>query len=110
MIRAAMTGPMPGTVRNSFSVAVLMSMFPWGMFSFACDLFMSTELVRVIDAAGFATGDKTAGDSADAERDRVFPSATKELKDDGAGACAFNRPALTPQPPIFSRFAASSNC
>ena len=109
IIRAAITCPIPGTVVSSFSVAVLMSMFPSGVFSFACDPFGATGLLRAFEAAGFATG-KTADDSGGARRDRVVPLVTKELKTDGACACAFNRPALTPQAPIFSRFASSSNC
>ena len=71
IMRAAITCPIPGTVVSSFSVEVLMSMFPSGIFSFACDPLLSTGL-RVIAAAGFAIGEKTAGESADAERDRVF--------------------------------------
>ena len=34
-MRAAITCPIPGTVVSSFSVAVLMSIFPSGVFSFA---------------------------------------------------------------------------
>jgi hypothetical protein len=67
-MRAAITCPIPGTVVSSFSVAVLMSMFPSGIFSFARDLFVSTG-PRVIKDAGFATGEKTAGGFATAERD-----------------------------------------
>ena len=59
IMRAAITCPIPGTVVSSFSVAVLMSIFPSGIFSFACDPFVSTGLLRAIDAAGFATGEKT---------------------------------------------------
>ena len=109
MMRAAITCPIPGTVVSSFSVAVLMSIFPSGIFSFACDPFVPTGLLRVIDAAGFAIG-KMADESGGVERDRIFSSATKELKADGVCARAFNRPALAPQAPIFSRFASSSNC
>src|SRR5947207_6352376 len=80
MLRAAITCPMPGTVVSSFSVAVLMSISPSGVFSFACDLFLSTGLLRGIDAPGFGVGETTADEFAGAERDRVFPSGTKELK------------------------------
>jgi len=94
-MRAAITCPIPGTVVSSFSVAVLMSMFPNGILSFACDPFVAPELARVIDASDFVTGEETAGESEGAERDRVFPSATKELKTGGVCGCALNRPALT---------------
>src|SRR5262249_13316861 len=91
-------------------VAVLMSMFPNGVFSFVRDPFFSTGLLRMIEAAGFATGERTVGEFAGAERDRIFSSATKELKDDVVCGCALNRPAFTPQAPILSLFASSSNC
>ena len=39
MIRAASTCPIPGTVVSSFSVAVLMSILPSGVFAFGCDFF-----------------------------------------------------------------------
>ena len=97
IMRAAITCPIPGTVVSSFSVAVLMSIFPSGIFSLACDPVVSTGRLCVIDAAGFATGEKTAGESAGVERERVFPSATKELKADGVCACTFNRPSLRPK-------------
>src|SRR5207247_8549691 len=79
IIRAAITCPIPGTVVSSFSVAVLMSIFPSGIFSFACDPWVSLGPLRGIDGAGFAAGEKTAGN----ERDRVLRLATKELKAHG---------------------------
>jgi hypothetical protein len=100
MIRAAITYPIPGTVVSSFSVAVLMSIFPSGIFSFACDPFLAGRLLRVNDATGFVAGDTKADDSAGAKRDRDLPSATKELKTGGVCGRAFIRPALTPQAPI----------
>src|SRR4051794_6594454 len=100
IMRAAITCPIPGTVLSSFSVAVLMSMLPSGVFSFARDPFISTGL-RAIDGAGFTTGEKKAGTSAGAERDRVFPSTAKELRADDVCARAFNRPVLAPQAPIL---------
>src|SRR5215471_9366709 len=96
MMRAATTSPIPGTVVSSFSVAVLMSMFPSGIFSFACDPVVAPELARVIDASDFVTGEKTTGEWGGAERDRVSASATKELKPDGFCAWVFT----TPQAPI----------
>src|SRR6266513_2398220 len=45
MIRAAITCPMPGTVVSSFSVAVLTSILPSGVFSFGCDAGVRRELV-----------------------------------------------------------------
>ena len=105
MIRAAITCPIPGTVVSSFSVAVLTSILPRGIFSFACDPLVSGGLVRALEATGCGMGETTAAESAGAERDRVFCSGTKELKDDGACECAFNRPALMPQAPILSCFA-----
>ena len=99
-MRAATTSPIPGTVVSSFSVAVLMSMFPSGIFSFACDPVVAPELARVIDASDFVTEEKTTGESGGAERDRVSASATKELKPDGFCAWVFTRPVLTPQAPI----------
>src|SRR5262245_12793785 len=98
-MRAAITCPIPGTVVSSFSVAVLMSMFPSGILSLACVSFVATEL-RPTDAAVFAIGGENADESPRAETDRIPPSLTKELKPDGACACAFNRPALAPQAPI----------
>src|SRR5882724_12784679 len=95
IMQDAITCPIPGTVVSSYSVAVLMSIFPRGIFSFARDPLVSTGLLRVIDAAGFGTGEKTGGESGSAECERVFPSATNELKADGVCACTFNRPALT---------------
>jgi hypothetical protein len=52
MMLAAITCPIPNTVVNSFSVAVLMSILPSGVFSLACVLFFSTGLVRVLEATG----------------------------------------------------------
>ena len=93
-MRAAITCPIPGTVVSSFSVAVLMSIFPSGVFSFACDLFVSTGLLRRIDATGFGLEKQRQMNPQRGERDRLFPSGTKELKADGVCACAFNRPCV----------------
>src|SRR5437762_2262943 len=49
IIRAAITGPMPGIIFNSFSVAVLMSILPSAIFSFACGCFGSIGLLVGID-------------------------------------------------------------
>src|SRR5881227_1544780 len=45
IIREAITGPTPGIIFNSFSVAVLMSILPSSIFSFACDCLGSAGTV-----------------------------------------------------------------
>jgi hypothetical protein len=87
-----------------------MSILPSGIFSFACDPFVATGLLRITDAAGFGIAETVAEESSRVGRDPVFPSATKGLRGEGICAYAFNRPALTPQAPIFSCRASFSNC
>src|SRR5215471_3034827 len=110
MMRAAITCPIPGTVVSSFSVAVLMSISPSGVFSFACDLLIPTGLLFGLEATGCGIGETKADESAGVERDRLFPSATKELNADGVCGWAFSRPALTPQAPTVSCRALFSYC
>src|SRR5436190_22530811 len=45
IIREAITGPTPGIIFNSFSVAVLMSILPSSIFSFECDCLGSAGTV-----------------------------------------------------------------
>ena len=75
---------MPGTVVSSFSVAVLMSIFPSPGISFACDLLVSTGLVVAMGEVGAGIAEIDAGDFAKgaARGGAVFP-AMKTLK--GAG-------------------------
>src|SRR5713101_7478934 len=60
IIREAITGPMPGIIFNSFSVAVLMSILPSAIFSFACDLSASTGLIVAIEGLGAGVADAGA--------------------------------------------------
>src|SRR5947207_5674720 len=103
IMRAAITCPIPGTVVSSFSVAVLMSIFPSGIFSFAYDPWGSLGPLRGIDETGCGIGEAVADEFARGERGRLFTSVTKELKADGVCARAFKRPSFMPQAPIFSR-------
>src|SRR2546430_17574280 len=57
IIRAAITWPIPGTVVSSFSVAVLMSTIPSGVFAFACDLFGPAGVVAGIGVLGVGFGE-----------------------------------------------------
>src|SRR5438067_10057886 len=61
IIRAAITCPIPGTVVSSFSVAVLMSILPSGVFSFGCDLFSSGVGLDAVGARDFVV-DKNEGE------------------------------------------------
>jgi hypothetical protein len=87
---------------------VLMSILPSSIFSFACDLLPSTGLIVVAEGrnTGVAEGIFVRGNV----RAQAFFSATKTLKDTDFFVCTFSRPALTPQPPIFSVLASSSSC
>ena len=60
-MRAAITWPIPGTVVSSFSVAVLMSILPSGVFSFACDLFDLSVPLGGFDAPGLGVDKAIAG-------------------------------------------------
>src|SRR5207247_8400330 len=62
IIRAAITCPIPGTVVSSFSVAVLMSTLPSGVFSFGCDLFSSGVGLDAVGARDFGV-DKNEGEA-----------------------------------------------
>src|SRR5437660_2205267 len=102
---------MPGIIFSSFSVAVLMSILPSAIFSFACGFLASAGLEAAMDELGVGIGEIHGDEFArGVARSRGFFLVTKTLK--GAGFCArtFSRPALTPQPPIFSFLASSSNC
>src|SRR5437879_6281427 len=103
MMRAAVTCPMPGTVVSSFSVAVLMSTLPSGVFAFACDLFGPAGVVDGIGVLGVGIAEAGTVECAGRVVRGCLCSETKTLKAIGLGAGVFNRPALTPQPPIFSR-------
>ena len=82
MIRRAITGPMPGIVLSSFSVAVLMSILPSGVFPLACDLLGLGVLPNGADAAGFGLEKGMAGEPAGVARDRGFSAGMKELNPD----------------------------
>ena len=86
IIRAAITWPIPGTIVNSFSVAVLMSTLPNSMFSLPCDLLPSLGLLLAI--AGFAV-----------------PVTTLECEALSEGG----REELIAQPPSFLCFASRSS-
>src|SRR5437667_12382273 len=87
IIRAAITGPMPGTLLSSFSVAVLTSILPSPGASFACDLLVSTGLVVAMGEVGAGIAEIDAGEFAkSAARGRAVFPATKILK--GARFCA----------------------
>src|SRR5881398_582564 len=101
IIRAAVTWPMPGTVVSSFSVAVLMSILPSGVFSFACDFLASPALLIGVGFAEALADEQIAG----VEPGRGFSPAVKTAKTTVLGARTFSRPALMPQAPIFSCFA-----
>src|SRR4029450_11004963 len=110
MIREAITGPTPGIIFNSFSVAVLMSILPGSIFSFACDFLGSTGLLTGVGGLGIGVaGIGVAEFAGGVTRDPGFFPGTKTLKGAGFCACAFSRPASTPQPPIFSCLASPSN-
>src|SRR6266481_8861234 len=108
IIRAAITWPIPGTVVSSFSVAVLISTLPSGVFSFACDLLDPAGLFAAIGVLGVGIAEAGTVECAGRVVRGCFCSERKTLKAIGLGARAFNRPALTPHPPIFSRLASSS--
>src|SRR5205823_1495094 len=76
----------PRTVVSSFSVAVLTSILPSGVFSFGCDLLGSPRSPGAIGTRGLGVGEKIPGEGADVACGRVFFSAMKTLK--GAGFCA----------------------
>src|SRR4029077_6499309 len=84
MIREGITGPTPGIIFNSFSVAVLMSILPGWIFSFACEFLRSAGLTVVAEernacVAELRENEFTQGDA----WERAIFSATKTLK--GAG-------------------------
>src|SRR5436305_11786207 len=82
IMRAAITGPMPGIIFSSFSVAVLMSILPSAVFSLACDFFVSTGLLRGIDGLGIDVAEIGVGEFATGGARRAACSAgTKTLKD-----------------------------
>src|SRR5260370_35378355 len=70
IIRAAITCPIPGTVVSSFSVAVLMSILPSGVFALACDLLGLAALPNGTDGPGFGVEKGTAGEDAGVARVR----------------------------------------
>src|SRR4029077_15301321 len=81
IIREAITGPTPGIIFNSFSVAVLMSILPGSIFSFACDFLTSTgptlaDEERNAGGAEVRENEFTQGDA----WERAIFSATKTLK------------------------------
>ena len=82
MMRAAVTCPMPGTVVSSFSVAVLMSILPSGVFALPCDLLGLGALPNGTGAADFGLGKGMAGEAAGVARDRGFSAGMKELNPD----------------------------
>ena len=73
---------MPGTVVSSFSVAVLMSILPSGVFSFGRDVFGLGVPLGAIDAPGFGLEKGMAGEAAGVPRDRGFSAGMKKLKPD----------------------------
>src|SRR6058998_1503024 len=95
IIRAAITWPIPGTVVSSFSVAVLMSILPSGVFSFACDFLSLAGLA--VGAAGLGAG------VAETEGAALANGC-------GVALATFDGWPLMPHPPIFFRFASSSSC
>src|SRR5439155_9337003 len=95
IIRAAITCPIPGTVVSSFSVAVLTSILPSGVFSFAWDVFVSTGLTAAVEELDVG----------------VTEIECEAIGDGGEVALGtLGRPSLMPHPPILRRFASSSNC
>src|SRR5436309_5557296 len=94
---------MPGTVVSSFSVAVLMSIFPSPGISFACDLLVSDGLVVAMEDVGAGIAEIDVGEFAKgAACGRALFPGTKTLKDGGFCARTLSRSASTPQPPIRS--------
>src|SRR6476646_6016211 len=80
IIRAAITGPIPGTLRSSFSVAVLTSILPNSGFSFACDFLPSDGLIVAVEGLGTGVAKVLENPFAGgAVRGRAFPSAAKRL-------------------------------
>ncbi len=108
MMRAAITCPIPGTVVSSFSVAVLMSILPSGVFCFECDPFGLGVARLGIDGLGFAVEGKVRGVGNAGWR--AFVEIAKRLNKDGLAGRTSNRPMLMPQAPIFSWRASFSNC
>ena len=82
MMRAAVTCPMPGTVVSSFSVAVLMSILPSGVFALGCDLLGLAALPNGTDEPGLGVEKGTAGEAAGVARDRGFSAGMNELNPD----------------------------
>src|SRR5207248_8167433 len=82
IIRAAITWPIPGTVVSSFSVAVLMSILPSGVLSFACDFFASAGLAMTALAVGVAEIRESVF-AGGVVRSRAFSPGTKTLKEGG---------------------------
>src|SRR5437763_10593086 len=99
MMRAAITGPIPGTVVSSFSVAVLMSILPNGVFAFACELLALPLSPGRIAGVGFGVERRIGGETKGA---KCCSAGMKEPKADGLSGRTFNRPMLMPQAPIFS--------
>src|SRR5438067_4295602 len=110
IIRAAITWPIPGTVVISFSVAVLMSILPSGVFSFGCDVLGLGVPLGAIDAPGFGVEKRIVGEAVGAAGARCLSAGTKKSRGDRFAGRTFNRPMLMPQAPIFSCLAAFSNC
>src|SRR5436309_10698894 len=77
IIRAAITCPIPGTVVSSFSVAVLTSILPSGVFALPCNLLGLGALPNGTDAPGFGLEKGIAG----VARGRGFSAGMKKLKD-----------------------------
>ena len=82
MMRVAVARPMPGTVISSFSVAVLMSILPSGVFALGCDLVGLGVLPNGTDEPGFGVEKGMAGEAAGVARDRGFSAGMKELNPD----------------------------
>ena len=94
IMRDAITCPIPGTVVSSFSVAVLMSIFPSGVFSFA-RFFTSPGLL----AAANELDVRVTGIEREASGDAC-----------GCGPIPFDGCPVTPHPPTCRRFASFSSC
>src|SRR5439155_17443681 len=101
MMRAAITGPIPGIILNSFSVAILTSILPNSGISFACDFLGSPLSPGGIGAVGFGVDERMEGEAGVARR-RPFSAGTKTLKEGEFAGRTFNRPATMPHAPIFS--------
>ena len=94
IMRAAITCPIPGTVVSSFSVAVLMSILPSCVFSFA-RLFTSPGLLAAaneLDVRVTGIEREGSGDACD------------------CGPIPFDGCPVVPHPPTCRRFASFSSC